>query len=475
MRFRLLTADESVAEQGEGRCEVSGGTLVLSPLLGQPLRVRLADVAEIHDAGPGALTVLLTDGAMLHLDKLGRLHGQLLADLTDARGDDVARTLLLVGLGRPESFPGACDGAEAELRLYDDALVVLPRGGEPEQVPFAFVADVVTDATGYGVEVRTLDERTLRLGRLARRTTEFLDRLRSGVTAARGRTGYLVDAVLPGLGALGARSVAAALPDGLAAPRARLDAIDPTVFTALVSSCTIPDRRSCAALLAGAGELSFGWHQRTSVEQEAWSTFRGPAPAPPGPRDHGGARAAPGGLAGVLTGQMLEGVGNGFGGDPLLGALALGMVGRGVPGGPGGSGTLGHDHRPVSRVQIQKGQAGPAWTDFSRLQVGPEDGTVFAFLLCTTPTGHVVYEVLSEPDHASYVFRPGPGAMAVNRALALIGFRVEAIHAEADTAASTVRRAVERLPYLRVLRDGLCGRAIHGDSWERQIRGLLTA
>ena len=481
MRFRLTAADESVLDEGEATCAVTAGALVVTPEQGQPLRVRPADVLAVRDVGPGALDLPLDGGAALRLDRLGRLHGQVLADLVQAREDDLVETLLLAGVGRPETFPGAVGpgAVEARIRLYDDVLVVLPVEGPPEQVPFAVVTDVATDATGYGVEIRTLDERTVRLTRLARRSGEFVDLLRARVAAARGRTGYLVGAVLPGLDAVTARTLAAALPDGVATPRTPLDAVDPSAFDALVAACALPERLGCVAVLAGLGELSFGWHQRRSVERAGWSTSRGTSPAAPGPRDHGGRAPAPGGLAGVLQGSLVERLGDpsgGLSGGPAAGlddVLAVGVLGGAFGGGlpPGqawhgpGAGGLGHDRTPTPRAQPRTGQGAPARTDLAALG---EPGAILAFVLCTTPGGHVLFEALNEADHPTYAFGPALGPAAVARGLALLGFRTEAL------TSPSVPRAVERLPHLRSLREALTGQADHDDGWEAAVRDLAT-
>jgi hypothetical protein len=62
---------------------------------------------------------------------------------------------------------------------------------------------------------------------------------------------------------------------------------------------------------------------------------------------------------------------------------------------------------------------------------------------------------------------------ALNRALALLGFRVEGIYADGSGAGSRYRRAVERLEHLRVLRDAFVGRAIHTDGWAGSLERLL--
>src|SRR5947209_1874280 len=99
MRFRLTAADGRLLDEGEGVVELAAGALVVSPAFGQPLRVPPADVVEITEPEGYGIRVVLREGAVLDLYQLGRLRGQVLAELTEARGADSVSTLLLRGVG----------------------------------------------------------------------------------------------------------------------------------------------------------------------------------------------------------------------------------------------------------------------------------------------------------------------------------------------------------------------------------------
>ena len=92
-----------------------------------------------------------------------------------------------------------------------------------------------------------------------------------------------------------------------------------------------------------------------------------------------------------------------------------------------------------------------------------------------TESGALVYEVLNEPDHATYVYAAPSAdrAAALNRALDLIGFRVSAIYTDADPAGSPYRQAAERLPALRLLREAYLGRVVHTDAWAARLHDAI--
>jgi len=165
--------------------------------------------------GLGGRPAKLVDGGTLELTQLGAMRTQLLAELRDARAN------VLRGLGEAEVFPGMALGGAADLCLYDDALVIVPVSGPPLKVPFPFVQGVETDASGYALTLRVVGGDPVLIERLASRTTQFLDLLRTRSGAAAGRTAHFLAALLPELGPIALRAVAARLRDGVAAPARR--------------------------------------------------------------------------------------------------------------------------------------------------------------------------------------------------------------------------------------------------------------
>jgi hypothetical protein len=96
-----------------------------------------------------------------------------------------------------------------------------PVSGPPLKVPFPFVQGVETDASGYALTLRVVGGDPVLIERLASRTTQFLDLLRTRSGAAAGRTAHFLAALLPELGPIALRAVAARLRDGVAAPARR--------------------------------------------------------------------------------------------------------------------------------------------------------------------------------------------------------------------------------------------------------------
>ncbi len=488
MRFRLLAESGQVLDEGEAQARVEAGSLVVVPQLGQPLRVRPIDVTAISEPAPYVVLMQLAEGPSLELAQLGALRTQLLSDFAAVRSEATVNALLLGGIGTPVNFPGAVHDVDAELRIYDDVLVVLPQRAAPEQVRFSFVDSVETDASGYRITITSDGRAPLELHRLATRTSEFLDLLRTRINAARIRSATLIDMLLPGLPTIAGRTVAGLLRDGVPASLAALDAVESSVSASLLRAATLPERAACVAELGRRGQLWLALHQRESVEVAAAGGADLSATPVDVHVDHGGLGAAPGGLAGVMTGGLLRagpdlfGTGSGADvGSVVLGAALMGGFGGGLPGLAGGAGGSAPDrqHDRTAADSPPGASAGVAHTDYARLGTGGASATVLGMVYAAVPEhGAVVYEVLNEREHASYVYDLPPGdpdqaIRTLASALAMIGFQVSAVHSTASGVDSRFRDAVERLPYLSWLRSGFRGRAIHTDGWAAQLDGLL--
>ena len=110
---------------------------------------------------------------LLDLSRLGVMRTQLLAELRDGRGDDAAAAVAAVG--GAEVFSGASAGEPAEIRVYDDCLVVIGAAGS-ERISFSFTGAV--QVAGYAVRVEVAGRDPVTLTRLGQRTDELAALLR---------------------------------------------------------------------------------------------------------------------------------------------------------------------------------------------------------------------------------------------------------------------------------------------------------
>ena len=113
--------------------------------------------------------------------------------------------------------------------------------------------------------------------------------------------------------------------------------------------------------------------------------------------------------------------------------------------------------------------------DLGALTIAGDDPTIVAFLVASVSSGILVYESLNVSDHATYVFRDATLSMSeFDLDLMLIGFHIEVLAGDVTGPGSRYAEAVRQLPHLARLAAAFRGRAIHGDGWEAQLRGLLA-
>ncbi len=466
-RYRLVSPAGEAREDGSADVQVADGTFVLAPSAGAVLRVPFGQIASIGEPEPFTVLIALADGNRIELSRLGVMRTQLLAELRDGRADDAAAAAAAVG--EAAVFSGVSGDEPVELRVYDDALLIIGAAAT-ERVSFSFMDAV--QAADYVVTVEVAGREPVSLQRLGRRYGEFADLLSQRLAAARGRTAAFLGALLPGLDPMALRQAASLLRDGVAVPAATLDEIHPGLTDALTGIAVLPARREAVADMAGRAELAIGFKQMASVRRAAVGVtpWQDPAITP-----HIGEHASPGGSFAPGTAGMMEAgfMSGGIGpGGPLFGF----GDGSGLYGGYwafralGAGLDTGSSQRPMTpRPDVTRGRLTPAAEDLSILVVTGEDPTVLAFVLGRAGD-HVVFEVLNRAEPMTFVFTAaGPhGLPSINRALDDAGFQTAALHAGGLAAPA---RPADRSGLLAT---SLAGQVPHDEDWSGQLAALLS-
>ena len=448
------------------------GCSSLAPPGGSTLRVPFSQIRSVAEPEPYTVRVTLADGNAIELRGLGAMRTQLLAELRDGRAEFAAETAAAVG--EAEIFGGTAGGDSAEIRVYDDALLIITAAAT-ERISFSFVGAV--QVRDYTVTVEVAGRAPVVLTRLGRRSGELADLLTTRLREASGRTAAFLASLLPGLDPMTLRAASGLLRDGVAVPVSALDGLHPELSSALLGIATLPERQEMVTELARRTDLAIGFKQITSVRRPAvgvtpWYDHA----VTPHIGDHGapGSRFGPG-LGGMVGAGIMSGIGSGgFGG---------GYGGGGYGGGWGdywafralGAGMNGQQDRPMApRADVTRGLLTPATEDLSALTVSGEDPTVLAFALgrrCDDGLPSLVlYEVLNQPEPLTYAYQPGTGSgpdelAAVNRCLDDAGFQTDAVHAEGLTSTG----APDASPLAR----WLAAKVPHDDQWASRLSALL--
>jgi hypothetical protein len=481
-QYRLVGANGTVLDAGNGDVTVVGGVLELQPAAGTALRVPSGRIAAVAEPAPFTVLVTLADGATLELSQLGRMRTQLLAELRDARAEVAVAESRVVG--DAVRFSGTVAGSTADLHVFEDALLVMA-GGQAKRIAFSFVADA--RARDYAVTIDVTGQDALAVTRLGRRTDEFAALLGERLRQARNRTSAFLGSLLPGLDPLALRAAAGLLRDGVAVPARELDAIHRDLSATLLRVATLPGRFPEVARLGEQAELAIGFKQVASVRRAAVGLTPWYNPSVP---THIGQHDSPGGRFGVgLGGVLAAGVMSGIG----PGTAVPGGFGYGGPfgGGPGGYGdywafralgagmngtSAGVQPQLTPRAAVGWGLLTPETEDLSALTTSGTDPTVLAFALLTPARGGdpVAYEVLNLPEPVTYVYRAGgadPRGL-VNQALDDVGFAPAELHAATSgDLTAPHRRDAATSPLTRALVTTIP----HDPAWPTQLADLLAS
>jgi hypothetical protein len=422
-RFEYLAPGRG--REQEGPCQVSFDAETLT-IVGRaaPLGFDLGDI-DIFDAGEYELRLSLYTGAAVRLAQFGKTFQDLRADLLGAYRDRLVKCLLVSDLDETARFTGrvtldsptrACSG-QAELRLYESNLAVLPDAAAGFQWRLSEIGDVEFDESRYAVSVVSDGER-LSIGHLAKRTGEFVERLNGRRAALGERSAKALRALFPFLAPDEFRRLAALLVEGRSTPIRQLRTlhrlVEPTLATRLLDGKLRPYFEA----LAG-----------RSVGREWYAGFK------------------------IIRSEdepAVEEAGAGGERDPAA-----------------------QDAPPTAAIDVGDGLEFLAWFFFP-LSSGGGPPTHAAWET-TSRTGRATY-VFRLPAGGSL----DEQVAAINRGLVALNFRREPVYLDDDTLDSELRYrhyaiARRKVPELALVREGFVGRGIHASvpAWTAQIDRLL--
>ncbi|MGZ6987497.1 MAG: hypothetical protein ACXVH0_00900, partial [Thermoanaerobaculia bacterium] len=216
---------------GEGPLEISDDGVTAGPVA-----VEFLDADTLTEADR-VLTLDLFPEGSLRLSMLARRHETFAAALGEARDRARLAGLLAHGVTAPETFAGAlrADGREARFLVYATHVAVVPKTGDPFQIPFGDVTAVSFEAAAWAVVLQT-SAGPVAFGQLARQTDAF----HRAVAGARDAQARRLEAIAGSSAFADGRGVAAeaALPG----------------FDRLLDAWTAPERAECAAAILAAAD-----------------------------------------------------------------------------------------------------------------------------------------------------------------------------------------------------------------------------
>jgi hypothetical protein len=232
-----------VTQEGPCRVQFDHETFTLSPESGLPIVFDLGDADAVTGADYEVRVPLYT-GSTLALRQFGKAYETLAHDLLEAFRKRAVECLLLEDMEEVERFNGTIERTHpgstaqsglAELRLYKSNLAILPSAAQPFQWRLAEIGSVQFDSAKYEVVLSSGDEQ-LKVKRLAKRTEEFVSRVRDAVNALAAESAQALHSALPFLNPDQLQSANALMREGRSASLAKLSAIHHRISAALAAN-----------------------------------------------------------------------------------------------------------------------------------------------------------------------------------------------------------------------------------------------
>ncbi|OPX99301.1 MAG: hypothetical protein A4E58_00361 [Syntrophorhabdus sp. PtaB.Bin006] len=227
---------------GSCRVTIEPPNLFVTPQSGPSLSIDLGDI-DLLVPGDYQLSLTLYTGKILVLTKFAKVFQNLSADLLQTYRDRLVRCLLLEDLEEIERFEGYVDvdasdanfSSPAELRLYQSNLAILPEKAVVFQWRLADIDGIEFDDAAYRLIILSGSSR-LTVTKLAKRTGEFVERLRSAVDAVSENTSAIVRSLCPFLSPDQVLETSRLMREGRAAAFSKLSRVHPGIEQSLIAN-----------------------------------------------------------------------------------------------------------------------------------------------------------------------------------------------------------------------------------------------
>jgi hypothetical protein len=247
-KFQYLAAGGSVTQEGPCRAQFDEQTFTLTPETGAPLICDLGDFDSII-AADWEIRLPLYTGSTILLRQFGKVYETLSHDLLEAYRKRTIQCLLLEDMEEITRFNGnfeltvggaAPRSGVAELRLYKSNLAVLPITSQGFQWRLADVDSARFDPDAYQAVLQAGPD-TLKVSKLAKRTDEFVTKVKDAVSALAATSAQALHTAFPFLNPDQLQSAATILREGRSAPVTKLAAISSKFPSALAANAVDKD------------------------------------------------------------------------------------------------------------------------------------------------------------------------------------------------------------------------------------------
>ncbi len=243
VNYRFSDGQPNVKSNGEAKAVLGEKYLTLLVAFGEPILLAYTDITGIYDHDY-QIDLLLSSKQKLNLSGLGYQYEDFLFQLCKLRNELLLKYLLMEETLAQAAFEAhfhwfdpngqVNQSGDCEVRLYETALVVLPRKGEPIRLPYCYISQM--NKADYKFAVTSEFGEKFVFSMLG----EKFDPLAKGLSDAFNkmllRSQETVKELIPEADPVTVRKLAALMKDGRAAKKRDIELVSPDFWRRLTKS-----------------------------------------------------------------------------------------------------------------------------------------------------------------------------------------------------------------------------------------------
>ncbi len=439
--FRLTDEEGNLKSEGEAKVILDNQYVTLVVGFGEPRLFLYTDIVGISEQ-EYRIRLFLTSKETLELSALGYQYEDVLSELFRLRNEILLKYMLmeesLITSGFDALFSWfdskgqISQSGNCELRLYENALLILPQKNEPIRIPYCYISQ--TGKTGYTLVLKTEVEDRFEFSKLGEKLDAFGKSFSDALNKMMLRSQTTIKEMIPEADPLKTYKLAALMKDGRAAMRKDIDALSADFWRRLIKR------------VGEAGmDQEFGFLDAMALkEQECVGVKRG--------------------LMGDLTGDYIWLLFPlcSLGSSRLINAIALEAFSTGT----------NDEQKPETQLEKNDKVTVSNQEDTEERSSNANGKATYFFRLLNRQAYAQASDEELKTELANFIKN-------INRCMIDINFRREPIYLTDDNLDSPkytqYRFAVAKIPTLRVLRNLFIGRVIHSSfqQWKTDITNLL--
>jgi len=239
--FTLTDANNSEVLTGEGRASLNERSIEIEPSKGNSISIPYFEVLKIF-IGDYSVTLNLKMDEKLVLTRLGYEYENFLTNLYRLRNELLLKYMLMeeknlaAGIEAYYRYDGEESRKEegpCEARVYESALVTLPKRSEPIRIPICYVRNFTS--SDYTSTIESEADTKLELSRMGEKSSFFERSFTKAIGEVSNRTQRHLSEVAPMIDQSRIRGAATLMSDGKAASRKELESISPELWSQIES------------------------------------------------------------------------------------------------------------------------------------------------------------------------------------------------------------------------------------------------